>query len=729
MPAAITVAPVTVAESAGSAIFTATLDAASTSDVTLNYSTANGTAKAGSDYIKANSSVTIPAGQTSATFSIPVLADQVSGEGNERFYVNLKATGGNTVTARRVAATVVDSTTAPTITANDLTLVEPTSGSKKGSVTIALSHASAKAVKVSYTTLDDTASSSGSSREYQAKSGSVTIRAGATSARIPVTVYSRATADEDFAVVLRSATNATLSSILPGGIFSRVVIQDRALNGTRPTATVADTVVVAGNTATFTVSLSAASTVPVSFRYSTEAGTASTANYTPVDSILTIPAGQTTATISVPTTAAVTSTAGYGVFFLGLSSPANAVLASNLAGAVLINSQTSTNPAIVISAGTVTVGTSGTAVLPFTVTLAGANPQTVTVDYTTADGSAIAGTDYTATSGTLTFAPGVTTQTVNVTVSGESTTTASKTLSVVLSGETNAIVTANSATGVVTYSTGTPAVSVASPAVTVGTSGTGSLSFVVSLSAASANTVTVAYSTADGTAVAGTDYTATSGTLTFAAGTTSQTVTVPVAGETTSAASKTLTLNLTGATNTSNATASATGTINYTTASGQATVLSSNLTATSAGTEATTGTTYNAVSFTTGTSSYTLTAVDLLLAETVTGTATAAIYSSVTNEPASLIGTLTSPTSYSTTLADTQFTSSGGITLAANTTYWVVLAANSGTFNWSFAASDTGTGVGFTDSWAQTVTVGSSLNYFTYNSSPLQASITATATS
>ena len=50
----------------------------------------------------------------------------------------------------------------------------------------------------------------------------------------------------------------------------------------------------------------------------------------------------------------------------------------------------------------------------FTVDRFGGSDGTVTVAYTTQDASAVAGTDYTATSGTLTFAPGVTSQTLSI---------------------------------------------------------------------------------------------------------------------------------------------------------------------------------------------------------------------------------------------------------------------------------------------------------------------------
>ena len=190
--------------------------------------------------------------------------------------------------------------------------------------------------------------------------------------------------------------------------------------------------------------------------------------------------------------------------------------------------------------------------------------------------------------------------------------------------------------------------------------------------------------------------------------------------------SKTLNLNVTSASGTSNTTATGTGTLNYTVPN-VPNVLSSNLTNSTDGVETTSGDTYTAASFTTGSSAYTLTAVDLLLAETEAGTATVAIYNDGGLSPGSLVGTLTSPTTYSTTAADTAFTSSTGVSLAANGTYWVVLIANSGSFDWSFTTDDTGTGTGFADTWAQSFDAGTF--WFSYDSSPTQMSVTATPTS
>ena len=87
-----------------------------------------------------------------------------------------------------------------------------------------------------------------------------------------------------------------------------------------------------------------------------------------------------------------------------------------------------------------TEGDTGSLNATFTVTLTPASTQTVTVGYATANGTATAGSDYTAASGTLTFAPGATTQTVAVGVLGDLLDEANETFTVNLSGPVNAVI-------------------------------------------------------------------------------------------------------------------------------------------------------------------------------------------------------------------------------------------------------------------------------------------------
>ena len=76
----------------------------------------------------------------------------------------------------------------------------------------------------------------------------------------------------------------------------------------------------------------------------------------------------------------------------------------------------------------------------FTVTLSPSSAQTVTVQFATADGTALAGSDYLATSGSLTFNPGETTKTITVRVKGDTVVEANETFFVNLSAPTNATI-------------------------------------------------------------------------------------------------------------------------------------------------------------------------------------------------------------------------------------------------------------------------------------------------
>ena len=98
-------------------------------------------------------------------------------------------------------------------------------------------------------------------------------------------------------------------------------------------------------------------------------------------------------------------------------------------------------PSFVINDVSVTEGNSGTTTATFTVTLsAPTHAVNATVAFATANGTALAGSDYESTSGTLTFAPGVTTQTIGVTVDGDFVIEPDETFLVNLSSPVNATV-------------------------------------------------------------------------------------------------------------------------------------------------------------------------------------------------------------------------------------------------------------------------------------------------
>jgi uncharacterized repeat protein (TIGR01451 family) len=220
-----------------------------------------------------------------------------------------------------------------------------------------------------------------------------------------------------------------------------------------------------------------------------------------------------------------------------------------------------TQPTLAIGSISQNEGDSGTTLFNVPVTLSGPSAQPITVNFATADGTAAAGSDYTATSGTLTFAPGVTTQTISVPILGDMLHEANETFTVDLSAPVNATITPGAGTGTIQNDDGAPALSIDSVAQPEGNSGTTPMSFTVTLAPGSGQTVTVDYTTADGTAAAGSDYTATSGTLTFNPGVTTQTISVPILGDMLHEANETFTVDLSAPVNATITPGAGTGTI------------------------------------------------------------------------------------------------------------------------------------------------------------------------
>ena len=146
----------------------------------------------------------------------------------------------------------------------------------------------------------------------------------------------------------------------------------------------------------------------------------------------------------------------------------------------------------------------------FVVRLSAVSGVAVTVDFETVDGTALAGSDYTAASGTLTFTAGETAQTISVATLDDTVPEAEEGFTVVLSNPEGASLDDDTGEGTITDDDQPPGLAIddAPPVVEGGTA-----EFPVRLSAVSGVAVTVDFETVDGTAEAGSDYTAASGTL------------------------------------------------------------------------------------------------------------------------------------------------------------------------------------------------------------------------
>ena len=314
--------------------------------------------------------------------------------------------------------------------------------------------------------------------------------------------------------------------------------------------------------ATFTVSLSAPVAQVVTASWATANGTAAAgSDFTASSGTVTFPANSSAPqTVTVPILGD-TTVEPDETFVVNLTGPTNATIADGQATGTITNDDAAPpSVSVAIADAAQAEGNAGPAAMAFTLTLSAASTQIVTANASTADGTAAAGSDYVALASTpVTFPAASTSQTVGVTVNGDTAAEANEAFSVNLSGATNATISDGAAQGTITNDDGVPGLAINDVAVTEGV--TPSAVFTVTLAAASGLPVSVAYTTANETATAGADYTTTSGTLNFTPGTTTQTITVPIADDALAEGVETFLVNLSNPVNASLGDAAGQGTI------------------------------------------------------------------------------------------------------------------------------------------------------------------------
>ncbi|MGV6853356.1 MAG: beta-propeller fold lactonase family protein [bacterium] len=168
--------------------FTISLNQSTDQDVSVNWSTLDGTATGGAacnnlvDYLSDSGSVTIPAGQTSAMISVNACGDVVIEE-NENFVVVLSSPVNAIVQFDRADGNILNDDGQPQLTVSDLVVYEPQGGMISRGFNVQLSRAYTQDVTFNYATADDTAIAG---LDYTSASGASVIPAGQTSINIPV---------------------------------------------------------------------------------------------------------------------------------------------------------------------------------------------------------------------------------------------------------------------------------------------------------------------------------------------------------------------------------------------------------------------------------------------------------------------------------------------------------------------------------------------------------------
>jgi large repetitive protein len=285
----------------------------------------------------------------------------------------------------------------------------------------------------------------------------------------------------------------------------------------------------------FAVTLSEVNASPVSVQFATVQKSADAdLDYLSSSGTLTFAPGETSKTIVIKIKNDKLCETAEG-FQVQLSSPVNADLGTSMGAGFIKDNDPA--PKLVVKDLRVVEGNSGTSAANFLLKLSAPTGKLIQVDYTTVDGSALAGTDYETTAGMFMFNPGESKRTITVPIIGDGIReAATKNFQLQLTHVNGADAGDFAAVGMIRDNDPPPKVFIGSVKVQEVKEGTSEAVFTVSLSAPSGSAVTVKYTTLavkrTGVAQAGIDYTPITGVLTIPAGQTSANLVVTILGDT-----------------------------------------------------------------------------------------------------------------------------------------------------------------------------------------------------
>ncbi|MEJ0037686.1 MAG: Calx-beta domain-containing protein [Gammaproteobacteria bacterium] len=362
--------------------------------VSVQYSTADGTATAPGDYTTTSGTLTWPDGDaTPKTISIPIATDSIL-EGNETFTLTLSGPAGGAVLGAltQAAVTILDDDGIGLSVAN----VSVNENAGSATVTVTKSGTSAVTNSVSYASANGTAVAGS---DYTAVSDALTFGAADTTKTIvvPITNDGVYEGNETFTVSLSSPTNG---ATLVGGPATVTIVEDDL----QPVFSINSLAASEGSGFAFTVTRSGSLATSNGVDFATANGTAAAgANYLSNSGTLTFQPG--VPSLQIPVTSLSDSLYNNNLTFnVNLSSPTNLATISTGSGTGTIQN-TNAAPTFTLSGpvnGAVLEGNP----LVYTITKTGASALTHTINYSTGDMTASQGADYTAQSGTLSFAPG-----------------------------------------------------------------------------------------------------------------------------------------------------------------------------------------------------------------------------------------------------------------------------------------------------------------------------------
>ena len=407
--------------------------------LSVPYRFENGTAKAGDDYNSAPGIVNFLPNQQVATIDIPIVAD-TKFEPDETFTLVIGAdTNPQVAQQLRVTITILNDDQ-PQISINDASVEEGNDAETPLQTflifDVRLDGPFDQPISVDFRTVPGTAGAD----DFTAQSGTITFDPGETMAAVTVAVTPdrRVEADETLTVQLSNPVGAALGNTSATGTI---------INDDLPLLSVAEIQVREGGIAVFNVRLLQASASTVRARYTTANGTAaSPADYNATSGIVTFAPGQTSQQVLVRTNED-NLFEDDEAFFLRFTGVQGATVDTPVVRATIIDNEQKS--IVQVGDARVVEGNSGQTILNFPVRLSTASPVAIAFRYETQNGTALAGSDYVATSGIFRLESGQTTGRIQVRVNGDLEIESNETLRLLLSSPSSVRLSKAFATGII----------------------------------------------------------------------------------------------------------------------------------------------------------------------------------------------------------------------------------------------------------------------------------------
>ena len=489
--------------------------------------TTNGTAVAGVDYFPTNTTVTFNPGDTDKQIQVPIINNNLPEGYRTVIFALTNAVNTVLYSPSNATLTIIDSVNAPGQLSFSATNYVVGEGDGNAVITVLRTNGSSGTVSVTFNTVPGTALPG---VNYVTTTGTLTFNNGDTSKTIMVPLVNNnlVQGSVNLSVVLSNPTGGA-ALIAPTNSVLTIMDNDMGFAFAAATNTVRET---AGFAAVNVLRIGATNNA-VHVNYATANGTATAGlNYQSQSGTLVFGSGESLRSIHVPLIYDPLVT-GDLTFTIVLSNPsAGTVIGAPGTNTVVVQDAdaglcfTNSTYSVLKSAGraVITVICSNTAVEPVIVD---SNTVPLSVQYSTTNGTAKAGVDYIAVTGTLVFTNGIGTNTFTVPLINIGSVTGNRTFTVSLSNPTPPGQLVSPSNQVVTIVDSNAGLRFSSATYTVLKTGVAA-NITVFRTGYTDSVATVNFLATNGTALAGIHYVATNGTLIFTNGVTSQSFSVPI---------------------------------------------------------------------------------------------------------------------------------------------------------------------------------------------------------